>query len=75
MKMNTSMTRDEVVSERKKRGETLRALRKQKKISQVKMMQLSGLSLPTIIRIETGKREWRIDSEIMYMKAISAIIA
>lgn len=73
--MNTSMTRDEVVSERKKRGETLRALRKQKKISQVKMMQLSGLSLPTIIRIETGKREWRIDSEIMYMKAISAIIA
>lgn len=65
------MTLQEVQKERKRRSEVMRNLRLSKGISQEKLAQISGLSWPTIVRIEKGDKEWRIDSEIIYLKTLS----
>jgi transcriptional regulator with XRE-family HTH domain len=67
------MTLQEVQEERKRRSENMRNLRLSKGISQEKLAQISGLSWPTIVRIENGKKEWRIDSEIIYIKALNSL--
>lgn len=54
-----------------KRGQELRDLRKSKGITQVKMAALSGVSLPTIIRMEKAKKNWRIDLELIFRHALS----
>jgi DNA-binding XRE family transcriptional regulator len=63
----------EVRRQRIKRSYKLRALRKSKGITQHQMAILSGLSWPTVIRIEGGKVEWRIDSEIIYCTTLRKI--
>ena len=67
------MTQQQIQAERKKRSDAMRRLRKSKGISQEQLVAISGLSLPTIIRIEQGKKEWRIDSELIYLNALAEI--
>jgi transcriptional regulator with XRE-family HTH domain len=65
------MTLQEIQTERKKRSDAMRRLRKSKGISQQKLAQISGLSWPTIVRIEKGEQEWRIDSELIYLATLN----
>jgi len=67
------MNREEIQSERKKRSAELRNLRLSKGVSQERLIAISGLSWPTITRIESGAKEWRIDSEIMYINALNSL--
>lgn len=53
------------------RGNDLRALRKSKGITQTMIAQLSGVSLPTVIRMEKGGKNWRVESELAFILALS----
>ena len=67
------MTQEEIQSERKKRSVELRKRREETGIGQRAFAKLSGLSWPTIVRIEGGKKEWRVDSELMYLAALNSL--
>jgi transcriptional regulator with XRE-family HTH domain len=60
----------EVLYERVQRGKELRDLRKQKGVTQAEMAKLSGVSLPSIIRMEKAKKNWRIDLELIFRKTL-----
>lgn len=55
---------------RSDRGKELKALRKAKGITQQQMAQISGISLPTVIRMEGGKVSWSIDCELRFRNAL-----
>ena len=52
------------------KGENFRKCRERKNYSIEKMVQLTGLSRMTIIRMERGNHDYRIISEIRYSRAI-----
>jgi DNA-binding XRE family transcriptional regulator len=54
----------QIENSRIERGKELKRLRKSKGVTQVKMAEISGVSLPTIIRMEKGKKNWGIDCEL-----------
>lgn len=54
-----------------KRGKELKELRRSKGITQLKMASISGISLPTIIRMENGKKNWRVESELAFIHILS----
>lgn len=54
-----------------KRGKELQELRKSKGITQATMAGVSGISLPTIIRMEKGKKNWRVESELAFIHVLS----
>jgi transcriptional regulator with XRE-family HTH domain len=58
---------------RKERGQALKSVRKAKGITQGQAAILSGVSLPTVIRMELGKVSWSIDSELRIMQALSVL--
>lgn len=58
---------------RVERGLELKRLRKSKGITQVDMAKKSGVSLPTIIRMEKGKKNWRIDCELVFRHVLSGM--
>lgn len=53
-----------------KRGNELRSYRIEKRLTQLQLSQLSGLTRSTIIKIESGLIGWNIDSEILYFETI-----
>jgi transcriptional regulator with XRE-family HTH domain len=60
-----------VESLRVTRGGGLKSLRKSKGITQSKMAEISGVSLPTIIRMEKGAKNWRVESELVFIHVLS----
>lgn len=56
-----------------RRGLDLKALRKSKGITQANIAKMSGVSLPTVIRMEKGKVSWSIDCELRFRLALSCI--
>jgi DNA-binding XRE family transcriptional regulator len=67
----TKMLSMSVETLRISRGADLKGLRRSKGITQQKMADLSGISLPTIIRMENGKKNWRIESELVFVQILS----
>jgi len=59
-----------VIELRQKRGKELKGLRTQKKITKVKLSQLTGMHRATITNMEKGKTNWTIDSELIYLGAL-----
>jgi transcriptional regulator with XRE-family HTH domain len=55
------------------RGKELRKLRKLKGITQEKIAKLCGISLPTIGRMEKGKKNWGIDCELLFLAVLKEI--
>lgn len=54
-----------------KRAKELKNLRKSKGITQAKMALISGISLPTILRMENGQKNWRVESELAFIHILS----
>lgn len=55
------------------RGQQLKKLRKTKGITQEKLAAISGVSLPTIIRMERGQKNFGIDCELRFRHALSGM--
>ena len=55
---------------RKKRAAALLFTRKKLKITKLKLSQQTGLSRPTIDRIESGEYSWSIDTEMIYLSGL-----
>jgi len=64
------LTNDEVNNFLKIKGEHFREGRIKKGYSIDKMVSSTGLSRMTIIRMEKGETDYRITSEIRYLRAI-----
>lgn len=56
---------------RKKRAAALLFTRKKLKITKLKLSQQTGLSRPTIDRIESGEYSWSIDTEMIYLSGLN----
>lgn len=56
---------------RLQKGKAMRQMRVDADISPTQLCILSGLSRSTIRAIELAKKAWSIDSEILYINAIS----
>jgi len=55
---------------RKKRASALLFARKRLRITKLKLSQVTGLSRPTIDRIESGEYSWSIDTEMIYLSGL-----
>jgi transcriptional regulator with XRE-family HTH domain len=58
---------------RRKRAMELKLMRVQKKLTQDKLSELSGLDKKTISNLESGESGWNVDSEIMYLEGLKKI--
>jgi len=58
---------------RQKRADELRQIRIEKNISQERLSEISGLHRATIVRIESGKIGWNIDSELVYFETLKRL--
>lgn len=63
----------DVVLLRQQRGLELRNLRKQKGKTQGEMAKITGVSLPSIMRMEKGEKNWRIDLELIFRETLLAL--
>lgn len=69
------MLKSDILITRKKVAERLRSCRKAYGIKVLDLSVYSGLSTATIYNLEHAVEEWKIDSQISYLKAIQELAA
>lgn len=68
-----SLTPNQLLEMRKRRGENFKKERKTLRVSVLELSSLTGLSRPTISRIESGTGSWCVDSELIYQNALNSL--
>jgi DNA-binding XRE family transcriptional regulator len=69
------MTPSEILLLRKIKSAEIKQSRIAANICKVRLAKESGLSRPTIDRIENGEEPWSVDSEILYVDAVNRLVA
>lgn len=64
------MTPGVLTSERKQRSRELYSMRVKRGYTKSMLSRKSGLDRHTIDNIESGEKQWNIDSEIIYIQAL-----